>query len=96
MPILNFLLLVLEILSNAILSGIYKSLGISKTLLKKSFKLNPRQKSHFFASTFLLILIKANPTIKKKSSKKYAIKVNSASNIEIIFVLLAKEVILYI
>ena len=95
-PELNFLLLVLEVSSNATPGGIYESPGASETLLKESFELDPRQKSHCLASTFILMPTKADPTTKEQSGKRCAIEAGSAGGIEVIFTLLAEVLTFHI
>lgn len=72
-PILNFFLLVPEILLNLTLDGIYKQLEVFKTLSEENLELNLRQKS--FGSNgliflmYILVLLKTNPIIKEQSCK---------------------------
>ena len=64
-PILNFLLLVLGVSFNATLDGIHERPGISKTVLKEAFELDPRQGDRCLASTLVLVPTKADPLTKE-------------------------------
>ena len=53
-------------------------------------ELNPRQRGHFFGlvSTFVLVLTKVDPTMKKQSCKRAMVGAGSAGSIESILAVL--------
>ena len=87
-PIVNFLPLILRVLSNATPSGIHRSRWVTRTLSKESLELNPWRRSHCLALTLVLMPTKADPTIKEQSRKRGMVEANSADGIDMILTLL--------
>lgn len=85
-PILNFILLLVPgVLLNFIPNSVQQSLGITNNLLKKSFKINSRQKNFgCLVLILVLVLIKTDFNAKKQSCKWDMASINDASRIEIL------------
>ena len=69
---------------------------VFKVFLEQSLKLNSWQWIIIFDLKHILLLAKAYPSIKKKDSKKYSGITFSDSSIKIVFVLVAKVIVLYV
>ena len=70
-PIVNFLLLVLEVLPNSTSDSVYQSTRVTKTLPKESFKLDLRQEIFdcLVFPTLVLVPTKADFITKEQSCK---------------------------
>ena len=90
-PIVNFLPLVLGVLPNSTLDSIYQSTGVTKTLSKKSFELDPRQEIFdcLVFPTLVLVPMKADPITKERSCKRGAIGACGAGDIKIVLALVS-------
>ena len=76
---LNFFLLVLGVLSDATPGRIRGSLGVSQTLSKESFELNPRQRSFgYLIPTLMLMPTKVDPTTKNMIANGIWLELSSA------------------
>ena len=97
-PILHMLKLVLKISSKSISDNFYKGLGIVSIFMEKSLKffLGDNNIRPFFLSmlVFILCLATADAVSKKIGRKQDAIVFVSSSHIEMIFILLAKPVVI--
>ena len=82
-PILNFLPLVLGVLLDSTPDSVHQSTGVTKTLPKESFKLNPRQRSFD-----CLVQTKADPAAEERSCKGDTVGVKRAGGIDMILALL--------
>lgn len=75
---------------------INKKPKITKVFLKKSLKLNSSYRDYFAILLLILDLLEANYFLKKQNSKKNLAKSYSLGSIEIIFIPLAKMIVIYI
>lgn len=98
--VLNFFKLILKILFEFTLNAYHKGPENAKVLLEKGFELFLGQKNICTLVESMTILIlglaKTNASIKKINFKQGIIGLSSLSNIEKIFPLLAKLMIVYI
>ena len=90
-PIMNFFPLVLGVLPNSTPDSVYQSTGVTKTLPKKSFELDPRQKIFdcLVFPTLVLMPTKADPITKEQSCKRDAVEVCGAGKIKIVLALVS-------
>ena len=88
-PIVNFLPLVLGVLPNSTLDSIHQSTGVTKTLPKESFELDPRQEIFdCLVSTLMQVPTKADPITKERSCKRGAVGARSNGGSEMVLALL--------
>ena len=85
-PIVNFLLLVLEISPNFTLDSVHQSTGVTKTLPKESFKLDQKQEIFDCLVFPMLVLMptKTDSITKKQNCKQSTVGTSSAGGIKII------------
>ena len=90
-PIMNFLLLVLGVLPNSTPDSVYQSTGVTKTLPKESFELDPRQEiiDCLVFLTLVLVPMKADPITKEQTCKRGAVGACGADGIKIVLALVS-------
>lgn len=96
--ILNFFLLILQILLNFGPDASHKQNEFSKTLSEKGFKFVLSKRDRIVASnlSFVLLPAKIDPVLKKRGHKGDTFVTCGSGHIKIIFTLLTEVVILYI
>lgn len=77
-------------------NAINKKSWVPKVVLKKDFKFGSNYSNNFFILLLILSLSKTDILIEKRSGKNDFIKVNNLGNIEIVYILLAKIIVIYI
>ena len=90
-PIVNFLPLVLGVLPNSTPNSVHQSTGVTKTLPKESFELDPRQEIFdcLVFPTLILVPTKADPITKERNCKRGAVGAREAGSIKIILALVS-------
>ena len=95
-PIQDIFLMVLRISFDLCPIDIYKGLVIFKTLPKKRFKLVLGDWNRAILLPFILLPSEVNTVIKKRCSKRYAIRAFSSSGSKMVFTLLTQVVAFHV
>lgn len=94
----NFLELVLAVLFDLFLIAIYKHLKVLKALAEERLKLvtHNQDKAVYVLLPLVLLLMKADPVLEERRSKRNLVTPFCYNNGKVVFILLTEVVLLYV